>query len=96
LDVTGLVIALLTILVLGAWLGCFGYARLRHALDRLHCVTFVNAGCGLALLLTSLAADGLSTRTFKVAVIACAALLAGAALSHATGRALLVRAESRE
>ena len=83
----GFVYALLAALVLAAWLGCAGFARLRSPLDRLHCATFVNAACGLALV----AADGASDRAFKVLVLVAASLLSGGALAHAAGRALVLR-----
>ena len=83
---------LLALLVLAAWLGAAGFARLRTPLDRLHCATFVNAACGTALLLAALLADGLSDRVLKILLIVGASLLAGAATSHAIGRALLLRA----
>ncbi|MGI4808468.1 MAG: monovalent cation/H(+) antiporter subunit G [Janthinobacterium lividum] len=74
-----------------AWLGAAGFARLRAPLDRLHCVTFVNAGCGLALLAASLAAEGVSNRTVNILLVVTVNLFGGAAASHAIGRALRVR-----
>ena len=83
--------ALLVVIVLCAWLGCAGFARLRAPLDRLHCVAFVNATAGVALVVLALAADGPSVRALKILLIVCINLLGGAALSHATGRALTLR-----
>lgn len=77
--------------VLLAWLGVAGFVRLREPLDRLHCVTFVNGGCGVALLLASLCADGLSDRTGTVLLVLAVNLLGGAAGSYAVGRALRLR-----
>lgn len=74
-----------------AWLGVAGFVRLREPLDRLHCVTFINAGSGLALLIASLTADGLSSRTGNILLVLAINLLAGAAGSYAIGRALRVR-----
>jgi multicomponent Na+:H+ antiporter subunit G len=82
---------LLAILVLAAWLGCAGFARLRTPLDRLHCAAFVNAVSGTALTIAAFVADGVSDRALKVLLITGLSLLAGAAMSHATGRALLLR-----
>lgn len=87
----GFVDALLVVLVLAAWLGCAGFARLRSPLDQLHCVTFVNAACGAALAVVAFVADGASDRAFKILLLVAAALLSGAALAHATGRALVLR-----
>lgn len=88
--------ALLTVMVLSAWLGCAGFARLRSPLDRMHCVTFVNATSGTALVIIGFVADGPSDRAFKILLVAGVSLLAGAAMSHATGRALLLRGSAPE
>lgn len=73
------------------WLGCFALLRLPAALDRLHAVSFVNAAGGLGLTLAAFLADGISIRSMKVLGLTLLLLIAGAALSHATGRALLLR-----
>lgn len=83
--------ALLVVTVLAAWLGCAGFARLRAPLDRMHCVAFVNATSGLTLTVAAFVSDGLSVRALKVALVAGLGLLAGAAMSHAVGRSLLLR-----
>ncbi len=82
---------LLTLVVLGTWLGAAGFARLRTPLDRMHCVTFVNVAAGLPLVVAAFLSDGASTRFGKILLIAAVNLLAGAVMSHAVGRALLVR-----
>jgi len=87
--------ALLALAVLTCWLGVAGFARLKSPLDRLHCVTFVNAGAGLAILIAAFVADGASARAIKILVLNAAVLASGAALSHATGRALLLRQRER-
>lgn len=87
---------LLVVTVLAAWLGCAGFARLRTPLDRMHCVAFVNATSGLALTIAAFVADGLSARALKILLIAGLGLLAGAAMSHAIGRSLLLRDGSPE
>ncbi len=87
-GLTGLFVGLM---VAVAWLGAAGFARLRTPLDRLHCVTFVNAGCGLALLAASLAGDGFSNRTGNILFVVAINLLGGAAGSYTVGRALRVR-----
>lgn len=79
------------LLVAVGWLAAAGFARLRNPLDRLHCVTFVNAGCGLAMLAASLAGDGFSNRTGNILLVVALNLLGGAAGSYAVGRALRVR-----
>ena len=82
---------LLTVMVLSVWLGCLGFIRLRAPLDRLHCVAFVNTTAGTALVLVAFLSDGLSVRACKILLIAAISLLTGAAMSHAIGRALLMR-----
>lgn len=77
--------------VLSAWIGCFGAIRMRSALDRIHAVTFVNAACGSFLALAGFLADGVSSRSVKLACLVFVMLVMGAAVSHATGRALLLR-----
>jgi len=81
----------LAVVLLAAWLGAAGFARLRAPLDRLHCVTFVNVAGGGALFVAALLSDGLSIRVCKILLLVVVVLLAGAALSHATGRALVLR-----
>lgn len=87
---------LLAVMVLSAWLGCVGFVRLRAPLDRLHCVAFVNATAGTALVLVAFLSDGPSARACKILLIVGASLLAGAAMSHAVGRALLTRGSAPE
>ncbi len=82
---------LLGLAVLAAWLGCAGFVRMRSPLDRIHCVAFVNATSGVCVLLAAVLTEGPTTRVFKILLIVGIGLLAGAAMSHATGRALLLR-----
>ncbi len=82
---------LLGLLVAVTWLGCLGFARLRSPLDRLHCASFVNAAAGVLLAAVAFLADGPSDRAFKVLLTVAVSLVAGSALSHAVGRALLYR-----
>ena len=86
----------IALMVTVAWLAAAGFARLRTPLDRLHCVTFVNAGCGLALLVASLVEDGFSNRTGNILLVVVLSLLGGAAGSYAVGRALRVRGSLSE
>jgi len=86
--------ALLALAVAVAWLGALGFLRVASALDRLHCVSFVNLTGGGATLAAALVADGPSTRVLKIAILVAAALLGGAAVAHATGRALVWRSRA--
>ena len=83
--------SLLVLAVLGAWLGCAGFARLRDPLDRLHCVAFVNVVSGGALIVAAVVSDGLSVRAGKLLLAVGISLLAGAASAHVIGRALTLR-----
>ncbi|MFC0410137.1 monovalent cation/H(+) antiporter subunit G [Roseomonas elaeocarpi] len=87
--------ALLLLTVAATWLGALGAARLRTPMERLHAVTFVNIAAGTALLLAALVSDGFSARVLKVALIVVLSWATGAALSHATGRALVRREAGR-
>ncbi len=91
-----LVAALLVLAVLAVWLGAAGFARLRDPLDRMHCIAFVNATAGSALLVAGFLSDGATLRAFKIAFLVGVSLLAGAASSHAVGRALRQRAAAAE
>jgi multicomponent Na+:H+ antiporter subunit G len=92
----GVVEGLLAVMVLAAWLGCAGFARLRTPFDRIHCVAFVNATSGTALVLAAFLSDGASDRAWKILLVVGVNLLAGAAMSHAVGRALLLRGSRRK
>lgn len=82
---------LLGLTVLSAWLGCAGLLRLRTALERLHCVAFVNAASGFFVTVAVFVQDGLSDRALKTLLILLIVLLVGAAATHAAARALLLR-----
>jgi len=87
---------LLSFMVAAAWLGVAGFLRLRTTLDRIHCVTFVNAMAGMALTVVAFISDGPSDRALKILLLTVVSLLVGASLSHATGRALLLRGSAPE
>ena len=81
----------LTLAVLAAWLGTIGFVRLRSALDRLHCATFVLASSGPLVALAAFLDEGVTTRSIKIAVLVVVLLATGAVTGHAVGRALLLR-----
>ena len=91
-----MIAALLTIAVLATWLGCLGFARLPTAYARLHCVPFVIIAAGIPLTLATFLADGMSSRLLKVLFLMVVLLVSGAALSHATGRAIALHTMNRE
>ena len=77
--------------MLAVWLGCFGFFRFRTALDRLHCAGFVNAAAGFAVTVAVFLQDGATDRSLKTAAVLVILLVGGAALVHATGRAIRLR-----
>ncbi|HZT87145.1 MAG TPA: monovalent cation/H(+) antiporter subunit G [Stellaceae bacterium] len=82
---------LLGLAILAAWVGGFGLLRLRTPLERLHCIAFVNAGAGSLLGIAVWLQDGVTSRSVKTLLVLVILLFAGAAVAHATGRALLLR-----
>jgi multicomponent Na+:H+ antiporter subunit G len=87
--------AWLALLVLTAWLGVAGFLRLAWPLDRLHCVTFVNiTGAGLILIGAGLS-GGSPDDLIKVAILLGTLLSGGAAIAHATARAIVRRRAPR-
>ena len=87
---------LLAIAIISAWIAAAGFARLTVALDRLHCVAFVTIGSGLPIVLAAFVADGFSTRALKLLLLFVVALVAGAAVNQAVGRAIFTRDEVGE
>ncbi|HEU5443598.1 MAG TPA: monovalent cation/H(+) antiporter subunit G [Steroidobacteraceae bacterium] len=87
--------ALLALAVLSAWLGAAGFARLVWPLDRLHCVTFVNVTCGASILIAATLWGGSPDDVSKLALLLGALLVGGAAIAHATARAIVRRRAPR-
>jgi multicomponent Na+:H+ antiporter subunit G len=87
--------ALLALAVLSAWLGAAGFARLVWPLDRLHCVTFVNVTCGASILIAAALWGGSPDDVSKLALLLGALLVGGAAIAHATARAIVRRRAPR-
>lgn len=86
---------LLGLSVLAAWLGTAAFIRLRTPFERLHVVTFLNVTAIGTVMAVAFAADGISSRSLKCAVIWAATLASGALVSHVTGRALHLREGER-
>lgn len=87
--------ALLALVAASAWLGAAGFARLAWPLDRLHCVTFVNITCGSLILIAAGLWGGAADDVIKVALLLGALLVGGAAIAHATARAIVQRRQPR-
>jgi multicomponent Na+:H+ antiporter subunit G len=83
----------LTLAVACARIGSFGFARFGSAYDWLHCVTFVAVTAVIFVVVAAFVADGVSGRTLKILVFFLLTLANGAAVAHATGRAVMRRAE---
>jgi multicomponent Na+:H+ antiporter subunit G len=90
-----LVETLLALAVIAAWLGVAGFVRLAWPLDRLHCVTFVNVTCGVSILIAAALTGGSLDDVIKFALLLGALLLGGAAIAHATARAIVRRRAPR-
>lgn len=88
-----MIVALLAVTVACVWIGCLGFARLGSPYDRLHCVTFVTVTAGFFVLVGAVVADGASDRTLKIALFFLLSIANGAAVAHATGRAVMRRTE---
>lgn len=82
---------LLALTVLTLWLAVWGFARLPTAYDRLHCTSFAAVAAGSSLAILGFVADGASDRAFKILLLAVLMVASGAAMTHATGRAIAVR-----
>ncbi len=87
---------LLALAVASAWLGAVGFARLRSAMDRLHCATFVTLGTGLPIMVAAFVEDGLAQRPFKILLLFAVTLIAGASINQAIARAIFTRDELGE
>lgn len=83
--------ALLAALVGFAFLSTAALVRLRSGLDALHALGFLGLVCGALLLVAVLVSQGLATVAFKAAFLFIVLLGGGAAVMHATGRALFLR-----
>ena len=82
---------LLALTVAAVWIACLASLRLTSALDRMHAVAFLNAAAGFLVTAAGFAADGISGRSLKIALTMTLLVGWSAVLSHAVGRALLVR-----
>lgn len=82
---------LLALVVAALWLAAFGFARLRSAYDRVHCVSFAAVAAGPFLVAAGFVGDGFSDRAWKILLFAVVTLISGAVLAHATGRAIAFR-----
>lgn len=82
---------LLALTVAATWLSALAVLRQRRALDRLHAVSFLNVTTGILVTAAGFAADGVSGRSLKILFMMTLLVGFGAVLSHAAGRAILMR-----
>lgn len=82
---------LLALAVASVWIACLAVLRLPQALDRMHAAAFLNAAAGFLVTAAAFVADGVSGRSLKIALLMTLLVVWGAVLSHAVGRALLLR-----
>lgn len=87
---------LLLLGVLASWLGTLALFRLRTPYQRLHCVAFVTVVGGFSFCLAVLLTHPGSPLGWKTVFLLLILPCAGAVVSHATGRAFLLRESSRE
>jgi multicomponent Na+:H+ antiporter subunit G len=87
--------ALLALAVLMAWLATVGFARLTWPLERLHCVSFANVTCGALILASAVLWGGPADDLVKLAMLLAVLLVGGAAIAHATARAIVRRRTKR-
>lgn len=77
--------------VASTWLSALALLRMPRALDRFHAVSFLNIATGVTVTGAAFAADGLSGRSLKILLMMVLLTGFSAVLSHAAGRALLLR-----
>lgn len=88
---TALIAILLGVAVAATWLSALAILRMPRALDRLHAVSFLNIVAGLAITAAGFASDGVSVRSLKILLMTVLLVGFGAVITHAAGRALLLR-----
>jgi multisubunit Na+/H+ antiporter MnhG subunit len=86
---------LLGVAVLSAYFACWGLWRFPTALGRLHFVAFANIVTGSGVTVALWCQDGVSSRSLKTLALLAVVVIAGAATTHAGGRAIFVRGGGR-
>jgi multisubunit Na+/H+ antiporter MnhG subunit len=81
----------LGLVVAAGWLAAAAFVRMRTAMDRLHCSTFVTVVGGALLFVAVAFQDGATSRTWKTLFLIATSTAISAAGSHAIGRALQLR-----
>lgn len=88
---TAFIAILLALAVAATWLSAIALLRMPRALDRFHAVSFLNIVTGVTLTGAAFAADGISGRSLKILFMMALLVGFGSVLTHAAGRALLLR-----
>ncbi len=88
---TVIIAVLLGLTVATTWLSTLVLWRMPRALDRLHAVSFLNIAAGAFVTAAAFASDGISVRSLKILLMTVLLVGFGAVISHAAGRAILLR-----
>lgn len=83
---------LLGAIVILCWLGCIGMLRMREPTQALNYISFPAAIAAVLLPFAFLCLSGWSLATLKAALIALLLLASNSVVTHATARAIRVRA----
>ncbi|HEX5435399.1 MAG TPA: monovalent cation/H(+) antiporter subunit G [Candidatus Angelobacter sp.] len=83
---------LLGAIVVLCWLGCVGMLRMREPIQALNYLSFPAAVAAVLLPFAFLCLSGWSIATLKAAMIALLLLASNSVVTHATARAIRVRA----
>lgn len=83
---------LLGAIVLLCWVGCIGMLRMREPTQALNYLSFPAALAAVLLPFAFLCLSGWSIATLKAAIVALLLLASNAVVTHATARAIRVRA----
>lgn len=83
---------LLGAIVVLCWLGCIGMLRMREPVQALNYLSFPGGIAAVLLPLAFLCLSGWSIATLKAAMIALLLLASNSVVTHATARAIRVRA----
>ena len=83
---------LLAAIVISCWLGCIGMMRMKEPTQALHYLSFPAAVAAVLLPFAFWCVSGWSVATLKAALIALLLLGSNSIVTHATARAIRVRA----
>ena len=82
--------------VAASWLGAIALLRTRSPYDRLHLPGYVTVVAGFCIAVAVIISDPLSAQALKTVVIYFSLVSTSALLTHAIGRMMRIREESRD